>query len=127
MEVPLVTKYIQTFNTILNGSWSSQLQFWQSFWKPFWMMIHVLLLQIKLGLISRKVTAGQKRLQDRIGLHPKLSDSQMCVPAKSGCQEKMDCQPKVAANLCWLPVKNGCQPKRPDQNGCFPKLAVKIG
>ena len=66
-------------------------------------MIHILLLQIKLCLISRKVTASQKWVQDQRGYHPKLSDSQMCVPAKSGCQKKR------IASQNQLPTKDGYQ------------------
>ena len=61
--------------------------------------------------MSCKATASQKWLQDQNGFHPKVSDSQMYMPAKSGCQEeKKDCQPKSAASQKWLPVKNECQP-----------------
>ena len=81
-------------------------------------MIHVLLLQIKLGLISRKVTAGQKRLQDQSGLHPKLSDSQTCVPAKSGCQEKR------IASQNQLPTKVGYQSRMDASQKDKTKMAV---
>ena len=76
------------------------------------MMIHVFLSRIKVKLISREVTASQTWLQDQSGFHPKVSDSQMYEPAKSGCQEKMDCQPKSAASQNWLMVKNEWQPKK---------------
>ena len=66
-------------------------------------MIHVLMSRIKLCLISRKVTGSQTRLQDKSVQETKL------LPAKIGCQSRM-------------PAK-----KRQNKNGCYPKLAVKIG
>ena len=99
------------------------------FCQPFWVMIHVLLLGIKLCLISRKVPASQNWLQDQSGFHPKVYDSQMCVPAKSGCRKKriysqnqskfiaiqgLCYQPKLATCQEWMPAQ-----KQQEQNGCI--------
>ena len=71
LAIPVVSKEYMTglFNLFAN----------LKFWQPFWLMIHVLLLQIKLCLISHKVTVSQE-----------------WPPAKNGCQSKM------AARQKWL-------------------------
>ena len=77
-----------------------------TFWQPFWLMILVLLTQNKLYFISGIATASQKWLQDQNGFHPKVTDSQVYMPVKSGCQEvkkilpaKISCQPNFATRV----------------------------
>jgi hypothetical protein len=67
-----------------------------TYWQPFWLMIQVLLLQKHFVLFHVKLLPAKN------GFHPKVFDSQMCMPVENGCQEEeKNCLTKLA------PIQNG--------------------
>ena len=121
-----INAYIQGSTKVgFIGLWSKPIR---NFGGHFGWLFTYFCCKLNFVLFHVKVMPAKNGCKNQIGFHHKVYDSQMCVPAKSGGQEKkrlpikISCHTKLATSQELKPVK-----KRQDLNGCYPKLAVKIG